>query len=99
VFPRRGCRFRQRRLRLRARRRRLCQAHSPRPAAELLQPQWFAGAHLIGDDLLVVPVRFAHLDGDATSVAYLFRFSAGRIVSLTEYDSIEDAVRDARLSR
>ena len=59
----------------------------------------FAGAHVIGDDLLVVPVRSAQRDGGATSVAYLFRFSGGRIVSLTEYGSVEDAVRDARRSR
>jgi hypothetical protein len=58
----------------------------------------FAGAHLIGDDLLVVPVRLADREGGATAVAYLFRFAGGKIVSLTEYGSVEDAVRDAHLS-
>jgi len=59
------------------------------------------GGHLIGDELLIVPVRFAHREGgrEAADVAYLFRFSAGRIVSLTEYPSLEDALRGAQLAR
>ena len=67
--------------------------------AELLEAQLLAGGHVLGDDVLIVPVRFAHRDGGASSFAYLFRFSAGRIVSLTEYGSVEEAVREAGLSR
>ena len=56
------------------------------------------GGWLLAGDLLIVPVRFAHGDvgGESDGVAYAFRFSAGRIVSLTEYRSLEDALRDAR---
>ena len=59
------------------------------------------GGWLLAGDLLIVPVRFAHGDtgGAPDGMAYAFRFSAGRIVSLTEYRSLEDALRDARPAR
>jgi hypothetical protein len=59
------------------------------------------GGWLLAGDLLIVPVRFAHGDAgiETAGVAYAFRFSAGRIVSLTEYRSLEDALRDARPAR
>ncbi len=57
------------------------------------------GGWLLAGDLLIVPVRFSHTDtgGETEAAAYAFRFSAGKIVSLTEYRSLEDALRDARL--
>ncbi len=57
------------------------------------------GGWLLAGDLLIVPVRFSHADagGETEVAAYMFRFSAGKIVSLTEYRSLEDALQDARL--
>ncbi len=59
------------------------------------------GGWLLAGDLLIVPVRFARQEGggESESAAYAFRFSAGTIVSLTEYRSLEDALRDARPTR
>ena len=59
------------------------------------------GGWLLAGDLLIVPVPFAHQDACAETdgAAYAFRFSAGKIVSLTEYASLEDALNDARLGR
>jgi hypothetical protein len=68
------------------------------PVGLPLQASILAGGQLIGDDMLVVPVRFVRRDCGTMNAVYLFRFAAGRIVSLTEYGSIEDAVRGARLS-
>ncbi|HTQ68125.1 MAG TPA: hypothetical protein VMI13_05490 [Solirubrobacteraceae bacterium] len=57
------------------------------------------GGFLLGEELLIVPVSFAEGEGsgEARDVTYLFRFAAGKIVSLTEYPSLEDALRGARL--
>jgi hypothetical protein len=59
------------------------------------------GGWLLAGDLLIVPVRFGHADagGEPDGAAYAFRFSAGKIVSLIEYRSLEDALLDARPAR
>ena len=58
------------------------------------------GGFLLADDVLVVPVRLAPRDRGGSSVhaAYVFRFADGMIVSLTEYRTVEDAVRGALLA-
>ena len=55
------------------------------------------GGFLIGDDVLIVPVKPDHRDGARSSIgaAYVFRFCDGVIVSLTEYRTVEDAVQGA----
>jgi hypothetical protein len=58
------------------------------------------GGFLLADDVLIVPVRLAPDDrgGSSVEAAYVFRFADGMIVSLTEYRTVEDAVRGARLA-
>lgn len=58
------------------------------------------GGFLLAEDVLIVPVRLEPADpgGSSVDAAYVFRFSNGMIVSLTEYRTVEDAVRGARLA-
>ena len=82
------------------RRREPCRPPFPRPTG-LFAHGILPGGYLVAGETLIVPVRFAPPEGRGAGihVAYLFRFSAGRIVSLTEYPSLEDALRGARLTR